>query len=208
MTRLNAKLHERQHSVAQITPQNFRLCLPLQLQLEVLLCIQPKTLARFRSSSTASSLVGRCLGDRTDQQVFYPDTVIKFLLREPGIDNVDDPIYRQGRLGDVGRHDHLPSWLTPSTSMRRVEYSFLLLRREVGVQWYASERSYGIWILVNESSASSLIFRLASSISSSPVRCRKMSPGSSARRGLPPPSSPNTAPARRRLRRGRCDLAP
>ena len=50
-------------------------------------------------------------------------------LDEPGIDDIPNPIDRDGRFGDVGRHDHFPSH-----AFRALEDPHLALRGEAGVE--------------------------------------------------------------------------
>jgi hypothetical protein len=111
---------------------------------EIALRVEPEALSRTGPSSSSCPLLCRCLTDRADQQTLdsYPG-VVDLLLGESGVDDVDYPVNRETRLGDVGGDDDLATGGTIgyTRSGGLVEDLLLLLGREGGVEGNGTEGS-------------------------------------------------------------------
>lgn len=106
--------------------------------------VQPEALARSRPSCTSRPLVRTRLGNRTDKERLDPDPrVVDLLLREAGVDDVDDAVDRERGLGNVGRDDDLATGraVGSARSRRLVKDALLLLRRERRVERDGLERT-------------------------------------------------------------------
>jgi len=130
---LDTQLNQLQHRVGQVTPQDLRVSLLLQLVDEVLLGVEPEALSGSRPSSSTSSLLSTSLRDRADEQRLDSDPgVVDLLLEESRVDDVDDSVDGEGGFGDVGGDDDLPSWSSSGDGRWRcwVEDSLLLIGRK------------------------------------------------------------------------------
>lgn len=141
---LDTKLDELEDGVGEVRSENFRVGLLLEFVDKVLLSVESEALARPRPTGTTGPLLSGCLGDRGNKQRLDSNPrVVDFLLEESRVNDVDDTIDRQRRLGDVGRDDDLATWSAASDEWRwgRVEDTLLLLRGKRRVERHDEKRA-------------------------------------------------------------------
>lgn len=141
---VDAELLQLEDDRRKVAPQDLGVGLFLELLDKVRLGVQPEALSGPGTTSPAGALGCACLRDRADEQGLDSDPgVVDLLLREARVDDVDDAVDRERRLGDVGRDDDLASGGTTrrTRSGCLVEDALLLLRRQRRVQRNGLERA-------------------------------------------------------------------
>ena len=90
-------------------PKDFSVGLVHEFGLKGGFCVQAKALAGSCTSCSARSLLGGCLGNGRYEKTFNAASrVINLLFAEAWIDDVNNAVDRQRRLGNVGADDAFP----------------------------------------------------------------------------------------------------
>mmetsp|Transcript_20473 Transcript_20473/g.61034 ORF Transcript_20473/g.61034 Transcript_20473/m.61034 type:complete len:369 (-) Transcript_20473:525-1631(-) len=139
---VDPQLLQGQHHDAEVGPEDLGVGLLRQLRLERLLRVEPETLARLRAAGTPRALRRRGLRHRRNQQGLHSNPgVVDLLLRESGVDDVDDAVDGDGRLRDVRGDDDFAAVRAAGVlrARRDLEDLLLLCRRKRRVERYRRE---------------------------------------------------------------------
>ena len=105
---LDAQRFQQQDHIGQVGALDFRKGCDQHFVFVLTLRVETEALAGSRTSGPSRALIGIGLTDGVDLQGVHTNArIVHFQFAEGGVDDENDAVDRQRRLGDVGGHDAL-----------------------------------------------------------------------------------------------------